>query len=181
MLNKKIIAASVCNLTDARYFSGWMVDYIHFDLRGDVESGLTMSSIGEMQSWIEGPEFIVSSDLDIMKKMMIDVSAGHAMLFNCTTPLDFPCFYHVQQHFLKENIIELKGKRIILSSIEDIEKVEIMVNNYELEVYLDTRFIQDYYIGANWLTGYMVHGSPEEKVGFKSYDDVDDLFEQLED
>lgn len=181
MLNKKIIASSVCNLTDARYFSGWMVDYIHFDLRSEVESDLSMLSIGEMQSWIEGPEFIVSCDLDIMEKVMVDVSAKHAMMFDTAVSLDWSCFYSVTQSFLQDNIDDLKGKCIILSSIDNVNELERLVTDYNLEIYLDTRSIDEYYIGAEWLTGYMVHGSPEEKVGFKSYDDIDELFEQLED
>lgn len=181
MLNKKIIAASVCNLTDARYFSGWMVDYIHFDLRNGSESNLSMATIGEMQSWIEGPEFIVSSDLDILEKVMVDVSANQAMFFNEITSLELPCFYHVNQDFLLQNIDKLKGSTIVLSSLDNVEDIERLKSLYEIEIYIDTRFIKEYHIGADWLTGYMVHGSPEEKVGFKSYDDIDELFEQLED
>ena len=55
MLTRKVIAGPIKNLTDARYFAAWMVDYMSFDLRANSTEYIGPEKIKEIVEWVEGP------------------------------------------------------------------------------------------------------------------------------
>ena len=57
MLTKKVIAANITNLTDARYFAARGVDFLLFDL-----SQVSLDKVFEIKEWVEGPRSLLLFD-----------------------------------------------------------------------------------------------------------------------
>lgn len=80
----KIIAGGIANLTDARYFAAWNVDFMAFSLEGDENASLQASTIYAIKEWVEGPKFLgeftlqtVEEIIEIVKVLKLDgVVAG---------------------------------------------------------------------------------------------------------
>ena len=81
MLKTKIIAADLQNLTDARYFAAWLVDYMSFNLS---EESANLSKIKEIMDWVEGPIFSAqytgSEDLQSIEAQLEALSINHLIL-----------------------------------------------------------------------------------------------------
>jgi len=78
MLKTKIIAADLQNLTDARYFAAWLVDYMSFNLS---EESANLSKIKEIMDWVEGPIFSAQytglEDLQSIEAQLEALSINH--------------------------------------------------------------------------------------------------------
>jgi len=57
-LKTKVIAAHVANLTDARYFAAWGVDYMSYDLEEGSDTFIGQEAIKEIIDWVEGPKYL---------------------------------------------------------------------------------------------------------------------------
>ncbi|MEM6722388.1 MAG: N-(5'-phosphoribosyl)anthranilate isomerase [Bacteroidota bacterium] len=55
MLSCKVKASQVTNLTDARYYAAWEVDWIGFCLDPGYETSITREAFHAMRDWLEGP------------------------------------------------------------------------------------------------------------------------------
>lgn len=182
MLSQKIIASNIRNLTDARYFAAWMVDYMSFDISANTQSFIGPSNITEIIDWLEGPEFIGNF---------------------CD---------HDDQEFILKNSKELKLSGIITNKKEIVDqwnfdngKLFYLTPEFELIANLDTKIItkpelvdrfvnggHEVYIDPvyfnlelledlNKRTGLCLEGGEEIKTGLKSFDELDDIFEFLAD
>ena len=58
MLTTTVKASSISNLTDARYFAAWHVDWLGFDLTPDGLTILPLPEVKEIKDWIEGPKIV---------------------------------------------------------------------------------------------------------------------------
>ena len=182
MLSRKIIASNIRNLTDARYFAAWMVDYMSFDISANTESFIGPGNITEIIDWLAGPEFIGN--------------------FSDHDSLDF----------ILENLKQLKLQGIITNKKEIVDQWNFDDGNlffvapeFQLINNLDTKIItkptsvdsflnagHEVYIDAAYFdlelledlgkrTGLCLEGGEEIKTGLKSFDELDDIFEFLAD
>ena len=96
MLKTKIKASNISNLTDARYYAAWYVDWLGFDLRAS-ENTLSLAEVKAIKEWIEGPVIVGEIDLfDFDKsKEIIDFLELEAIQAVSYTHLTLPTIYSV--------------------------------------------------------------------------------------
>ena len=208
----KIKAGSITNLTDARYFSAWEVEWLGFNLSQGEENAISPLQVAAMREWVEGPkivgEFSLSSKEDILHQVAeLQLDAVQVGMFtDLTTVMDLSNELPV----IKEIVIEKS------SSAGDIEfmlshfspHASYFLLNFDKGGFtwaevkkggiLSPEILRDFCQRYPILLGIGVQasevkdmlaylqpaglnllGGEEEKTGIKSYDDVDDIFEQL--
>jgi phosphoribosylanthranilate isomerase len=212
MLAIKIKAGSITNLTDARYFAAWEVEWLGFNLSPGEENAISPMQAAAIREWVEGPkivgEFSLSSKEDILhqvKELQLDaVQVG--MFTDLATVMDLSNELPVIKEIVIEKSTSAGDLEFMLSHFSphascfllnfdkggftwaEVQKGEIL----NPETLLD--FCQRYPIllgiGVQAIEvkpmleylqplGLNLMGGEEEKTGIKSYDDVDDIFEQL--
>jgi len=209
MLKTPIKASQIGNLTDARYFAAWGVEWMGFSLDPSLGEVLPINQIKEIKNWVEGPkmvgEFGIQSteeilaiteflNLDIIQlnefaileqaKDLVQhnlikefVISGTIEISKLQNRIDE--FQNDVKHFLlnfrksnlswdrlssneKNQLNELsQSHSIILSMNINPTDLNLMIENYSFE-------------------GLEVLGGVEEKVGLKSFDELDELFELIE-
>lgn len=211
MLKTKIKASNISNLTDARYYAAWYVDWLGFDLRS-TENTLSLAEVKAIKEWIEGPIIVGEIELldfDKAKEIInfLELEAIQVGMYTPVTQLqslqDYTIikevviepdmkagdleahlreYFDVVSYFLldfeKNGIDWQQIKEGTLFSVDLLKAIcrrqEVLLSINckltEIENILDS--VQPY--------GLSVRGGIEEKVGFKSFDEVDEIFEILE-
>lgn len=204
MLKLPTKASQIHNLTDARYFAAWGVDWIGFDL-----DKASLPSIKAIKEWVEGPKFIAEIGLQNVDeiKEIIKILELDAVQVGMLGDLDL--------------VKELEGipiiKEVVVEQLDDWERIKKMLdvfapfvdffilnfdkngisytdmntsnrkhltqlcatNKVFLSIHFDPTEI-DTLIEEIKPLGISLAGGAEEKVGFKSFDELDDIFEALE-
>jgi len=62
MLKTRIKASNISNLTDARYYAAWTVNWLGLDLRASAEQPLSLEAVKTIKEWIEGPVIVGEMD-----------------------------------------------------------------------------------------------------------------------
>lgn len=182
MLSKKIIASNIRNLTDARYFAAWMVDYMSFDISAGSESYIGPENIKEIIDWLAGPEFIGNFSGHQDAQFILENKKAHHLSGVITDQKsivenwDFAhgkLFYLVSQFELVRNL-----ETIIICQPGDVESF----TNAGHEVYIDSASFGLELLDDNKLrAGFCLEGGEEIKTGLKSFDELDEIFEFLAD
>ncbi len=173
---RKIIAQNITNLSDARYFAAWGVDYLSFNIIPDSEYSIEIDELKEIKEWVEGPKTLIeSTGLEFL-----DFSDGHILnSMYASLPLNKEAFFRINFEEYKKGLPA--GKYIIKASQEDLSHLDSLSapHDYSVELFLDINnlSIKDYEHWPEW--GLVVQGGEEEKVGLKSFDELDDLYALL--
>lgn len=183
MLKTKIKISQVTNLTDARYFAAMGVDYLGFTIHPDHPQFVTPPQLKEIVDWVEGPETVLEIP-DQIDEMWL--SNYHNLLedFYLESPLsDFYPDFHIlsypkqviedtESFIIYQSAISWKAEKSILSDL---------CSQYRNRLFLDVPFevveLEDL-LSLNPY-GLVMRGGDEEKIGYKSYDDLDEVFELL--
>ena len=192
MLKTKIIAADLQNLTDARYFAAWLVDYMSFNLS---EESANLSKIKEIMDWVEGPIFSAQytglEDLQSIEAQLEALSINHLILGPFANENIINSEWQVTKTILlDDDIVELAFDRTYIAqstvafsefSQNKLNTLKKLCNSHS--IYLDCGFSSTdiHSILDVGITGLVLRGSEEEKVGVKSYEDLDEILEALED
>ena len=213
MLRTKIKASSITNLTDARYFAAWDVEWMGFILDPGSELYVPPPTVQAIRDWIDGPgivgEFNRQSAEEIRTAAeLLQLDAVQAGMF--TSP---------------ETLIELEGalpviKEVVIESGSDEATVREQLDDFaHLAAYFLLNFDKN---GITWPQlksggplplealrsicrqhavylsidldagsldellrelqprGLSLRGGVEERDGYKSFDEMDDIFEALE-
>lgn len=192
-MNVKV--SHVNNLTDARYFAAAGVYYIGFCCNPGTTQYCSTQRITEICQWIEGPKFILEfdgwqSEADIEQILATITADGlHFGAFSTyQNAFNIPVF----KDFILENINEAhfagvdhpvirSDKR--LSSISEDELLVIHTLMADKKYYIDIPFEPadlERLIHLLPEAGLIVRGGTEEKTGFKSFEQLDDIFDTLE-
>ncbi len=178
----ELFARNINNLTDARYFAAYLPTWISLDLLDDNPS--TYQRLSEIQSWVEGVSWAIEP-LDISQVATADEQLNIQGLI-----------LHSVQHCL-EAPGHLK-KFLVLHEVQDVEALidrEIIAglildpNASWDRKWLDmtdcwflVHTVEDTTTALKYgkaIKGVIAGGGPEEKVGYKSYSEVDTLLENL--
>jgi len=168
-------------LTDARYFAAMGVDWIGFNM--GIDNPLTIEHVKAFANWVEGPEFFLDvrgrAETEIAEMLGNFQVAG--LLSDAGTPLthysgktigifingdgvdgltDTLIYTHEQweQHVTAANSVSAEEVWVEVHNVEDLENLKGSIE---------------------MITGIVVSGGAEQKVGMKSYDDLDELFEHV--
>jgi len=176
MINRKIIVQNITNLTDARYFAAWGVDYLSYNLKPDSPYSIELEKIKEIKDWVEGPQTLIESNsVEFMEGL-----DGHILdVAYSTLPLSKEAFYRTTiDDFISgvnpgNYIIKIKEADLIklVSTMKDLR------DGYN--IFLDITDLDFAHLDALPDCGLVIQGGEEEKVGVKSFDDLDKLYEWL--
>ena len=209
-MNRPMIKAGyIENLTDARYFAAWNVEWIGFHLDENDEDAITIQELQAIKEWIEGPKVIAEIGFINLE--------SNRILQNLTgiDGIQISGFAKVPQHIrnrnykiIREIVVQSDGKLPV--DLESFPTDEILLIDFDknsvspqslhlsMETYIEwitkiirtcPAYILDLPFSGEALNEIIeelqpqaIHlkGSEEEKVGFKSYDDINDFFELYE-
>ncbi len=204
----KVKAGRIQHLTDARYFAVWGPDYMSFALDEGSPDFVSPRDLGQITSWIEGPDFIGELGVhqtaqagDIMEKLDLDGVQFHA--------LARPGEFEVR-----------KGKKYFFAPVVQKDEstdwvrigrwaeggvyivLDLQTNRIDWTEFLAREQKEWEHAMAEWpvfpvlhpelhpvmeiLTafrpwGLEMRGSAEERLGVKSYEAFDPLYDQFED
>lgn len=182
MLSRKIIASNIRNLTDARYFAAWMVDYMSFDIGANSQSFIGPSNITEIIDWLAGPEFIGNfmdhENLDFILENQKELKLS-GVITNKNEIVDLWDFAHGKLFYVCQEFELIKN--LETKVITKPANVESFINAGH-EVYIDSQFFDlELLEDLGKRTGLCLEGGEEIKTGLKSFDELDDIFEFLAD
>ncbi len=192
----KIKISDIQNLTDARYFAAMDVDYLGFCCNPGTETYCSITKIKEIISWVEGPKYVLQfqgfqNEDDISE--IVDSGLGQALHFGVFATYDRDFGIPVFKEWIFENITIDEYNRfdfpIVKSDIPWHEFTD--TDKSKLVNLLDQKFG---YIDLRWRNedlldmieflpscGLILRGGNEERIGVKSYDDLDVVFDILSD
>ena len=159
-------------------FAAWGVDYLSYNIQPDSPYKLSLDDIKEIIDWVEGPKTLIESNAI----EFLDFSDGHILdNIYSSLPLNKEAFFRIDLSEVQKGLPS--GKYIIRLNSEELDIFKgLPFEKYsEADLYLD---IQDLNISSfdSWPEiGLVVQGGEEEKVGVKSFDELDDLYELLMD
>ncbi len=195
MLKTKVKISKVNNLTDARYFAAMGVDYLGFCCNSGTEMYCTPSKIKEITEWVSGPQFVLEFDgwqheSDIIN--MLSTGIGHAVHFGAFATYAATFEVPVFKDFILENLDESDFVGVDFPVIRSEKSYHQLSDNDESKIkdlaaqkriFLDIQFkAKDLWEVLQNLSvyGLILRGGDEEKIGVKSFEELDEIFEILQ-
>ncbi|MCP9234335.1 hypothetical protein [Lewinella sp. JB7] len=204
MLSTHLLAHGITHLTDARYFAAWYPDYLCFPLG---EGGLSLDYFLAIREWVEGPVCVVELGGDAGAAYTVeelrDAGVTHALIDYATDAGPFraagievltrlPVAGYESAPDVAERLNELSGTVLLdftdggitWSDLADGHPfptgiLKTMTEGREVFIRIDLT-PDEAMAASNVAHGIALRGSGEEKVGYKSFDDIDDLLDALE-
>jgi phosphoribosylanthranilate isomerase len=212
MLNTKVKASSITNLTDARYFAAWEVEWLGFTLEVGNEFSVSSHLVNAIKAWVDGVKIVGEFGLATPSEIKI---AAESMNLDAVQVGMFTSLNEVKAlkgiPILKEIIVDRHTSKDSLEEILDafepyseafilnFDKNQINFDQVEKEEILSISALQalcktypiilSMNFNSNILVeilekmnplGINIRGGEEEKVGFKSFDELDEIFEAIE-
>ncbi len=207
MLKTKVIASSIKNLTDARYFAAWEVSFLSFNIENGNEHYIGPQDIAAIKEWVEGTDYILEvgafPQLDVIQQLSDYLDIKNVLVAPFCN-IDIISELQEKEYRVFKEII-INNKNDFEGAKKEIHQLSQLINTFILDIkanHIDNDYIQflseisplkNCYININVpaeqlenllektkVTGIVVKGGEEEKVGYKSFDDIDDIFEALE-
>lgn len=168
-----MIAQNIINLSDARYFSAWGVDYLGFNTIPDSEYFISNSDIQEIKDWVEGPQCLLEANA-----LEFDDLADGFILSNIysSLPIVKETFFRITFQDLIKGLPD--GKYISSIKDEDVEKLSSIQSEHS-HLYFEISELSLASIQKLGDFGLVVQGGEEEKVGLKSYEQLDEIYDIL--
>ena len=214
MLKTKLKASAVTNLTDARYFAAWEVEWLGFCLDPQAENYIPPRDMKAMKEWVDGVKIVGEFDLQSAEEIRsaIDLLELDAIQVGPFTEVDTLMDLQSSVPVIKELIFSRDTSiETIESSLEQFaaHTAYFLFNFDKNGLSLEHLSAAGATISYTWLKeiceqypvllsisiapeqlesllsdvrleGLNVVGGEEEKVGYKSFDELDELFEVLE-
>ncbi|MDC0230537.1 N-(5'-phosphoribosyl)anthranilate isomerase [Aureispira] len=208
----KIKASSINNLTDARYFAAWNVEWLGFSLESGHSNYTPPQDVKEIKEWLVGPkivgEFGVGQSLAEIKSCveLLNLDAIQLGMFSDITMINQLSDYTIIREWVLENLTELDQFGAQCADLAhmvnyfylDLEKNGISwqdLRKNENAVEQLIAFCKEYPILISLVCppselkdfldciqphGISLQGGEEEKVGIKSFDDLDEIYDVFE-
>lgn len=186
MLKTKVLAADIANLTDARYFAAWGVDYMSFCMGENSDAYIAPPQVKEIIGWIEGPTPLLQfksskHDEAYLSWMMESCEVDNIIIgtrLNTVKAMTSEPVLALKEVAVAADMQELRGIDGIIVTSRDVD-----YSDYDGEVFLDYDLspaeIEELLL-AGQLPGLVLRGGEEQEVGVKVYDDLDKIIEVLE-
>ena len=188
----KVIATDIANLTDARYFAAWGVEAMAYNIDSSGSDSLSMAQLKEITDWVEGPETMIKMEglaiPDNLEEVNNNLEIHGAIIGPFIEADTLPSFNKVLRICTIEDGWQDADQLILtypsaINNASDQTKEQIKSINEGKEVYLDASFTANDLdlITSLGFSGIILKGGAEEKVGFKSYEDLDEILETIYD
>ena len=173
LLKQKVIAQNITNLTDARYFAAWGVDYLSFNTIPDSPYFSSQEKIKEIKEWVEGPQCLIEANA-----LEFDDLADGFILSNIysSLPIVKETFFRITFDDLVKGLPD--GKYIVKLTMDQTDRLNELDTSH-LGLYVDISNIEVNALPILSNYGLVLQGGEEEKVGVKSFDELDDIFDLL--
>jgi phosphoribosylanthranilate isomerase len=203
MLKTIVKASQIAHLTDARYFAAWYVDFIGFDFR--TQPAQKQAIMG----WLAGVQAVAEVDLDTDAADVQAILTHFGIQWAELSPFyELEEAKKIQQARLIKRLhceqpAELENLDASLAEWASVAEIMVISLNFSVQELLAAEDLQAKF--QNWNQKYKIllemslepalipdllekiqpyglvlKGGLEEKVGFKSFDELDAIFEQLE-
>lgn len=188
MLNTQIIASQVSNLTDARYYAAWGVKYMSFNRNNGSSTFISREDLFEIREWVEGPDFLGEftglEESDAIEKVVDEENLAGVILGPYTPEHTIKAldaniiireclFSNIPKQPSSPLIIKLQKEEI--SKLDIISEHQCFLDIYDFDLDTVKRIIQENKYGL------VLRGGEEEKVGFKSFGFLDDVYDLVMD
>ncbi len=212
MLQTKIKASAISNLTDARYYAAWAVEWLGFSFDPASDAFIEPRAMHAIAQWIEGPKIVgefgqetVANIESAIKNLNLDlIQLGtFASLEDAKALAKHPIIkeYRVDNQtnleelasevqsfapFVQYHLLEFGKSGISWENVKNNpQQLQVIQNicsstDCILSLPSETDQLAELLTKLNPF-GINLYGSEEEKVGFKSFDDVDEILERLAD
>ena len=210
-MSKPLIKAGhIENLTDARYFAARDVEWLGFRLDEKDEEAISIHELNAIKEWVEGPKILAEIGfLNLATDSLLEQLSGIDGVQISGYSNTSEHILHPSQTIIREIVVQEDGEIPVDISkfseneiiLFDLEKNNVHPGklNFSMKAYFDwlrslvtqvSQYILDVPFSGKELFSFVqdfepmaiqLKGSEEEKVGFKSYDDIDDFFEYFED
>lgn len=186
----RIIATDIANLTDARYFAAWGVESMAYNIDPSSSGSLTSSKLKEIVEWVEGPGTMIKMEGLEVPETLEDVKSQIEVqniiigpFIDATNLSDFKNAYRIctMEDGWQENDNLILSFPHPIRKITDEQIIAIKKITSAKEVFLDANFTASDLdkIKELGFEGIILKGGEEEKVGFKSYDELDEILEAI--
>ena len=181
MLKRSVIAADISNLTDARYFASWGVDYLMYDL-----DHIGINNILEIDEWVEGAKTLVQfaqNNIHLIEEVILRINP-YAIGTSDTIVLD-KILAHVTDGLVFYNFSRKVEDRMLLitkAHTIDPDTYQIDPNENPLafaEIEASKSGLNNF-LKVNDSSGIVLRGSSEIDTGLKSFENIDKILELLE-
>ncbi len=210
MLKTKVKASAVTNLTDARYFAARGVTWLGFDLTPGTPTHVPPMEVRAIAAWVDGVaitgEFAMPSDVELRAAVdllgldaiqvgmftaeeVLRQSYGTAMLQEIIWDADdldgMEALMRKHAQWIDAYVLRLDAAGLDWAQVQSRPAVHARLQRLctLFPVILSLPFAAaetDAVLDALRPLGINVFGSEEEKVGYKSFDELDELFDHLE-
>lgn len=195
MLITKVKINKVSNLSDARYFAAKGVDYLGFCCNKGTEMYCAPSKIKEIMDWVEGPKFVLEfdgwqSESDIQE--LITFLKPNALHFGAFATYEesfgLPIFkdVYLENNWLNNSknidyIVARSEKPYKQLTSQELNILDQMVqkNDCFVDLEFELEEIRGFVSKTNPI-GIILRGSEEEKVGVKSFENIEEIFDLIE-
>ena len=204
MTTLPLLAHGITHLTDARYFAAWHPDYLCFPVG---PGGIAPEYFTAIREWVEGPvcvaELSTEADAEALQTLLDIPDLTHVMLDYGTDSS-----FLTQRSLQPITRLPVAGYHAVLDVADRLAEVpdpvvldftdggitwSDLVDGHpfstgllkeltgERKIYVRIDLTPDEVAEArDMVYGLALRGSSEEKVGYKSFDDIDDILEALE-
>ncbi|MBP7272207.1 MAG: hypothetical protein KA974_00105 [Saprospiraceae bacterium] len=204
-MQKPIIKAdAITNLTDARYFAAQYVDYIGFDI-----SKISITTINAIKEWIAGAavvaevgwltpleviDFVNTSGLNVIQinqfadartiRLLIQVTVIQEVILEDLQNVAFAdTLFATNQLAVDWFLLDYTRNGFAWDSLSPQHREQLRAWCEQYPILLNiTHRVEELpdILSSISPKGVCVSGSEEEKVGFKSFDEMNDWFDALE-
>ncbi len=185
---------AITNLTDARYFAAWNANILSFNISAALENPIGADKVSEIANWVAGPQIVgafhPSDTTDFIEKMVQLAGLNGIEAVGTIDELQNINFEPshimvVQQGKLNLNDIQKLYSKypnaiwsIQFDSTPEYDEIPDFVKYIETPQSISD-IIKE--IQNENIVGLQLRGGEEEKVGVKSFDELDDLWDQIMD
>jgi len=207
MLKTRIKASQVTNLTDARYFAARGVEWLGFNLDSGTENFIHPQNIKAIKEWLEGPKIVGEFGMQDISEITAAITFLNLDVIQVGMFADTSSSTLRDITVIKEIVIETDSDYYDLRSTLETASanVDIFLLNYSknnlswnsilpkknslkdlcgrFKIILSIDFklteLSDI-LESVPIYGLSLKGGEEEQVGFKSFDELDEILDALE-
>ncbi len=213
MTTTKIKASSIANLTDARYFAAWHVEWLGFNFSAGTAAFIAPIQAKAIQEWVDGPKIVGEFDLESSQEILeiAKIVALDGVQLGMYAGLDTVMALNGRFFVIKELVIETQTDPATIEHLLDdfAPHVQLFLFNFDKSGMTWQNLEKSSQLSPAWLrdccqrypvllsiaipseaargiledlqpAGINLFGGDEERVGVKSFDELDALLEQLE-
>ena len=213
MLKTKVKASSINNLTDARYFAAWGVEWLGFNFDEGAENYLKVSDAKTISEWVDGVKLVgefsyhkideIKAAIELLQLDVVQLGPFTPEHYLKTLQEEIPIIQEIiidptvttsaimgqlkaSAPYVEHFLLDFEKNKIDWEELQSGKNFPSRILSEICETFSCIISIE---IAANSLsellkvinpTGLSFKGGQEEKIGFKSFEELDEIFEEIE-